>query len=260
MCDILDREFIEEFTPGEYNSNFHRSILWLEYLFRENEIDMIHFLAWNEIIKTCRYVKINGLVLEGLTNAGKSLIIDNIIGPAQPEEIPRERDNSGFHLDQLPGAACALFEEPMITPTNVGTWKLLLEGKTVKTDIKNKDKEGIKRLPIYITTAIAVTNNIDSNETSQIQQRIKIFKFKKSIQHRKDEYTISHRIASKLIRRAPTLIKPIHFAYLLLKNYDEIIKKIKEEDQHHTINREHQKTTETICQRAKEWQTQRNWY
>jgi hypothetical protein len=68
------------------------------------------------------------------------LIIDNLIGSCNPEQIPRERDNSAFHLDHLPSSACALFEEPLIMPTNVDTWKLLLEGKIIKTDIKHKDK------------------------------------------------------------------------------------------------------------------------
>jgi len=147
---------------------------WIRYLFRVNNIDIVDFLAWNEILKTQRHMKINGGVLQEYTNAGKSLIVENLIGVCNPEQIPRERDNSGFHLDKPPAAACALFEEPIIMPTNVSTWKLLLEGKIVKTDIKHKDKEGIKRIPIWITTATPITNNIDTNESIQIQQRIKL--------------------------------------------------------------------------------------
>lgn len=40
----------------------------------------------------------------------QSLIIDNVIRPLHPEEIPRERDNNGFHLDQLAFAVCFVFE------------------------------------------------------------------------------------------------------------------------------------------------------
>jgi hypothetical protein len=87
-------------------------------------------LAWQECIKTQRYIKINCIRLQGPTNAGKSLIINSLIQVCKPEEIPRERENSAFHLEQLPIAAAALFEEPIITPIPVGTWKLLLEGKT----------------------------------------------------------------------------------------------------------------------------------
>lgn len=54
-----------------------------------------------------------------------------------------------------------------------------MEGKTVKTDIKHKDKEGIQRIPIWITTASPITNNVEVNERIQILRRIKLFKFKK---------------------------------------------------------------------------------
>jgi hypothetical protein len=135
-------------------------------------------MAWNECIKTKRYIKINYVCLEGPTNAGKSLLIDTLISVCKPDEIPRERDNSSFHLDQLPGAAAALFDEPLITPVNVGTRKLLLEGKTIKTDIKHRDKEGIARLPVWITTATPITEHVDNNETGQIMQRVTISLYK----------------------------------------------------------------------------------
>lgn len=102
-------------------------------------------MAWVCAIKDMRYQKINALVLEGCTNAGKSLLLRNITAVFYPTEIPRERDYSNFHLDQLPTATSALFEEPIITPNNVNTWKLLLEGAETSTDIKNFDKELIPR-------------------------------------------------------------------------------------------------------------------
>ena len=99
MEEILNEEYIKNFTPGEDNSKLQNIIQWIEYMFKENNINMIHFLAWNEIIKTKRYKKITGMVLEGITNAGKSLILDNLLAMVKPEEILRERDNCGFHLD-----------------------------------------------------------------------------------------------------------------------------------------------------------------
>jgi len=121
-----------------------------------------------------------------------------------PEEIPRERDNSSFHLDQLPGASAALFEEPIITPITVGTWKLLLEGKTVKTDIKHRDKEGIARIPVWITTAAPLTNHVDENETIQIRQRVKTFILKRSIHHRRDIDEEAAVGTAHTYRKAPT--------------------------------------------------------
>lgn len=144
------------------------------------------------------------------------MIIDNILGPTMPEEIPRKRDNSGFHLYQPPTGG--LFEEPIITPINVATWKLLLEGKTIKTDIKHKDKEGIKRLPIYITEN-KITANVEGNDEIQINQRIKIFNLKKTIEHRKDSYSIDKFIKANTIEKPPGVINPIHIALIYIYIY-----------------------------------------
>lgn len=179
---------------------------WLAYFFQKQNIHPAEFLAWLEIIKTKRYKKINALVLEGPTNSGKSLLMDTLIKPFNPELIARENDKSSFHLDQLPIATCALFEEPMITPTNVGTWKLLLEGSTIKTDIKHNNKQEIHRLPIYITTATPLTNNIDVKEKEQIMQRIKLYKLPCSIKHRNDEYTQLNAFNCEIINTAPAVI------------------------------------------------------
>jgi hypothetical protein len=102
-------------------TNFYDICDWITYIFNENNIPLLEFLAWNACIKDMRYTKINTLVPQGLTNAGKSLIADTLINICQPEEITRERDNSGFHFDQLPEASGVIFEEPCITPINVGT-------------------------------------------------------------------------------------------------------------------------------------------
>nr|AVM80379.1 non-structural protein 1 [Ambidensovirus sp.] len=248
MMNILQKKY------NENDEKFQDVIKWIDYMFKENNIDIIHFLSWNEIIKTKRYKKINGIVLEGITNAGKSLILDNLLAEVRPEEIPRERDNSGFHLDQIPGAGSVLFEEPMITPVNVGTWKLLLEGKRIKTDIKNKDKEPIDRTPTWITTATPITNNVDINETAQILQRIKLYKFEKSIQHRDDKYTKTSQIINKLISRPPALVEPVHIAFKFLKNFTSIYNKIQEEDKSHTINEEAIFFTEELITKATAWQ------
>jgi len=248
---LMDEQFRYE-VPDD--PDFKAIISWLEFLFLINDIDMIEFLPRNEIVKTQRYMKINCVVLEGYTNAGKSLIVDNLIGICKPEEIPRERDNSGFHLDQLPAAACALFEEPIITPTNVGTWKLLLEGKVVKTDIKHKDKEGIKRIPIWITTATPITNNVDANESIQLQQRIKLWKFKKYIEHRTDIHTLNTELSRRLIRKAPGFVRPIHFAFLWFWNFKAILSRIHDLDEKHIKNRDGLRLSGSVIEVAESWQ------
>ena len=189
-----------------------------------------------------RYTKINTLVLQGPTNAGKSLIADTLVGICKPEEVSRERDNSGFHFDQLPEASAVIFEEPCITPVNVGTWKLLFEGKHIKTDIKRKDKEGIRRLPIWVTSATKITANIDTCEACQVNQRLKIFEFLHSIQHRTETYTQTYCKTNRTLKKPQGYVKAAHFAYLYLLLWDKIRTLILQLDDNHTINPERLKS------------------
>jgi hypothetical protein len=124
----------------------------------------------------------------------------------------------------------------LITPVNVGTWKLLLEGKTIKTDIKHRDKEGIARLPVWITTAAPITGHVDNNETSQIMQRVKIFLYKYSIDHRGDIPPGTATENTRIFRRAPTHITTQHLAYLWLQNQQAIIQAIETLDETHVRN------------------------
>lgn len=61
---------------------FKENTEWILDYFRANRIDIIEFFAWNEIIKSKRYPKFNGLlVLHGQTNADKSMIIECMTAP-----------------------------------------------------------------------------------------------------------------------------------------------------------------------------------
>lgn len=188
------------------------------------------------------------MVLQRETNAGKTLFVDSFLTQTEPEEIPRERDNSGFRLYKLPTATSYLFEEPLITPINIGTWKLLLEGKLIKTDIKHKDKERIHRIPIYITTTHCITNNVDDRGKSQLFQRIKIFKFDKTIQNRSEDYTKTT-YNQNTLNKPPNPITFDDFNALFIEHYEEIYKYINECDKQNTLDLDRLELTtpEQLC-------------
>ena len=243
--EIILEHYLQNIPLTIYNNEIHanviNSLIWLNNLFIENNIDIIDFFAWSTIIKNKKYKKINCLILQGPTNAGKTLIAQQFFKLACPEEIPRERDNSGFHLDQLPYASAALFEEPLITPTNIGSWKLLLEGAMVKTDIKNADKEGINRLPIYITSARDICSNVDLSEQEQVKQRVKLFTFTKTIEHREDHFNNYNLVHT--IRKPPQFITSLTFCILYIYYYNDITNHILTLDKTHTPD-----NTCIICQ------------
>jgi hypothetical protein len=93
LGELLAKEIETYMNDNEkVEPNFHECCDWIEYLFKENNLDLNDFLAWNTCIKDMRYTKINTLVLQGPTNAGKSLIADSLVALCKPEEVSRERD------------------------------------------------------------------------------------------------------------------------------------------------------------------------
>lgn len=232
IADMCGRFTAENYTIDNEREedllHFMRCVDYIEYIFDENKLDMIEFFAWLQIIRNKQIKKINTLVIQGPTNAGKSLITRCILEPLKPELIPRENDNSQFKMDQLPNSTAVLFEEPVITPNNVGTWKLIMEGTPTVTDMKNRDKEWIPRTPIFVTTENTITAHIDERETAQINQRIKLFVFKKGIKHNTDSYARTGEIIGREIKAPPGNIEIDHFAYQIVHNWFKIKARIQE--------------------------------
>jgi len=109
-----------------------------------------------------------------------------------------------------------------------------LESKVVKTDIKHKDKDGIKRIPIWIKTTTPITNHVDANESIQIEQRTQVLELSKCIKHRRVARTPNPELRRRGVRKPPTYITPFHFAFLWLFYYKEIMTRIAELDEEHT--------------------------
>jgi hypothetical protein len=256
LMEVVETEITTELqVPNDETlEGFNSLIQWLRYLFKANKIDITTFFAWNECIKTMRYMKVNSIVLERYTNAGKSLIIRYLISVCLPEEIPRERDNSGFHMDQLPAASCALFEEPLITPQKRRHLEITLGRQRGKNRHKHKDKEGIYRIPIWITTATHTTKHVDDNESIQIEQRTQVFEFSKCIKHRRVARNLTAQLRRRAINKSPTYITPVHFALFWLFYYKEIMSRIAKIKEEHTINRSRLRVTNTVKRRCEEWQ------
>jgi hypothetical protein len=191
-------------------SNIH----WLNTLFESNGIPIDTFFAHFIAIHSTNITKLNTFVLEGPTNTGKSMLINLLLSDTKPTRIARERDKSNFHLDQLPNATAVIFEEPIIDQTTVGTWKLLLEGAPIPTDMKHADKEIIHRLPIFVTTNQPIWNWISAEDIPPIRQRILKFNLKS---------TISSHISISTTLAQPETIITKHDIYGLFLHYVQSI-------------------------------------
>jgi hypothetical protein len=109
------------------------------------------------------------------------MLLNLLLSDTHPTRIARERDKSNFHLDQLPNSTSVIFEEPIIDQTTIRTWKLLLEGAPIPTDIKHSDKELIPRLPVFISTNHPIYNWLSSDEIPPITQRVFTYMLTKQI-------------------------------------------------------------------------------
>ncbi|XP_033610052.1 uncharacterized protein LOC111871565 isoform X2 [Cryptotermes secundus] len=141
-----------------------QNVSLLSSIFSSNNIAIDDFFSKFLLIHSTNITKINTFVFQGPTNTGKSLLASLLLADTKPTRIARERNKSNFHLDQLPNSTSVIFEEPIIDQTTVGTWKLLLEGAPIPTDMKHADKEIIYRLPIFTTTNQPIWN-WDSSES-----------------------------------------------------------------------------------------------
>ena len=201
--------------------NMISGVEWIYHVFKENKIDIVEFLSWCTLIKNCTIQRVNTLIIQGDTGTGKTMTASTLLKPLKLETVPKEHDNSTFNLDQIPAASGILFEEPIITPTNVNRWKLILEGNTTKTDIKHsKIKEEITRIPVYITTGTNIEANVNYNESQQLKQRYVIYYFTKKIRHLESDKE------NECVTPPPVYIEPVMWTVIFALKNKEIKEKI----------------------------------
>lgn len=205
-------EFLENTDKPNY-----KNISYLENILNHNNIDIPQFLTDIILILSMAITKINTFVLQGNTNTGKSMFLNLILHNYKYTTITREGDRSNFHLDQLPKASTIVFEEPIIDNTNVGTWKLLMEGAQIMTDMKHANKEYVDRIPIFITTNYDLWHYTDSLEQEPIKQRIITYYLKQQITSAQQK---------GVIPLSESLITPHDFQNLVLLNLPTIMTNI----------------------------------
>ena len=123
--------------------------------------------------------KKNTICLRGRSNAGKSQLassyVEYMVGNHYGKPINNIR--SGFPFDGCINKRLILWEEPMITMDNVEDVKLLLEGNSLRADVKYASGGmDIRNTPVIITTNKAL-HACNASLKDQLDNRIFSFYF-----------------------------------------------------------------------------------
>lgn len=154
---------------------------WIVNLLKENNIDIKDFVKKVENIFDKKKDKINGIVLEGPTNTGKSLLCNLLIYPYTYGTASRRGDQTNFHLENLLHKSIAVMEEPRITGITVDDFKQLLGGESFQVDVKYQEKDWLIRTPTIITTNEDIGLRLSKLDREALLSRIYLFNFKRQI-------------------------------------------------------------------------------
>lgn len=157
------------------------NIEWLHYMFQQNNIDILEFLAWFTIIAEKKLNKVNTLVLQGPTGSGKTLTLQSLLKKLNVATVTRGGDTNQFHFQNLLTKNHAIFEEPRISQATVDEYKLLLEGAEFEINVKNKDMQLLPRKPIFISTNRDIGYWVPPTDADALQARTKTFLLTKEI-------------------------------------------------------------------------------
>ena len=139
-------------AAGGFTPNTDEVNAWWSNLFDQNRINPINFLNKFFVIGDKIEHKKNAFILQGPTNCGKSLLFRLLTDGMSITPMTRDNGKNSFWLQSCLDDDFILYEEPMIAPENVNTWKLLLEGAPVKAQVKNQADAIMQRKPFFITT------------------------------------------------------------------------------------------------------------
>ncbi|KAM3171138.1 hypothetical protein ACTXT7_017221 [Hymenolepis weldensis] len=125
---------------------------WLDNLFQSNGIVPLEFIQKLERVMDKKDNKINGIVLYGPTNTGKSLLCKIMTEFLLTGTINRRSENTNFAFENLLDRSVAILEEPKINAANANDMKQLLGGESFEVSVKYKPMQYLTRLPVIVTT------------------------------------------------------------------------------------------------------------
>lgn len=114
---------------------------------REQAIVEGQFLLEYYMVLTGLAGKKNAMILQGQSNAGKTLWLDAMLYMRDLVGYATKSEN--FAFQSLPNARIARCDEIQLTQTNVDEWKRLLSGEEFYVQVKNQGDKKISALPVF---------------------------------------------------------------------------------------------------------------
>lgn len=119
----------------ELTRNEWQQVRQYKDIIEKNNINFRRFIARFCYAFNGRNSKIHAFVIEGVSNAGKSLVARMLLHNLHPTKITKNSNGNNFRFSWLPDyySNCVLWEEASIPKTEVDLWKSILGGEEMET-------------------------------------------------------------------------------------------------------------------------------
>ncbi len=125
---------------------------WIYKWLEKQRIDKYVWINAVETVMNKTHPKKNTLVMVGISNSCKSLMSKIITAPYTTGLVVKQGlSSSPFNWQNLRYKNLAVVEEPLITPTEVETYKLLMGGERLEVQVKGQDMWELDRTPMVMT-------------------------------------------------------------------------------------------------------------
>ena len=137
--------------PGAETCTVEQSVAYVQIICETSRLNMCTLAFYVFATLTKLFPKRNGLSFTGESNAGKSLLARSIVRLFPVFGEIRPSGNTEFaYMDMVNKPVC-LCEEPVIDPTQVEHFKLILGGEETNVHVKHKAPKALKRTPLILT-------------------------------------------------------------------------------------------------------------
>lgn len=173
----LLEDYLEHFpNVHEYDTHYscEQGLYWIERILEMQQINFEDFANACINVVDMRCVKQNSLYLWGVSNSGKSTLARVFFRWLNCGDVA---GTGQFSFQDLIGKRLGLCEEVYITPDNVETMKLIMEGLTTTIQVKNKPPTKLVRTPLVFTSNTPLWMHVSSQETILRNRIYRVFKF-----------------------------------------------------------------------------------